>query len=205
MALDVRQHLDLGNVMLPLGCGLDEIVVKSARNVASCKNDLLHISVRQTYLSELPNAESLLGKMPGVFLANNPSAYFGKGQILLLVNGREVKSWEEVSALQPLQVTEIVADNMPGERYDLRYASVADSKTVSEKPDLMIYNMDTRGRHYSGPAGFTSRGKVKNALIDFACGFRKRKDTWYPERAEENFRPDSAFKRVFMDTAVPGL
>ena len=125
--------------------------------------------------------------------------YFGKGQILLLINGREAKSSEEVNALQPSQITEIVVDNMPGAKYDSRYSSILNIKTTLEKPALMIYNTDAWGRHYSGAAGFTSQRKIKNTLIDYAYSFRKRKNTLYSKQIEENFQTGNAFERVFMD------
>ena len=157
---DVKNSIDLGTIQLPSGYELDEVVVKSARKVTSYKNNLLHINVKETYLSELPNVESLLSNIPGVLRTNNKLTYFGKGQILLLINGREAKSSEEVNALQPSQITEIVVDNMPGAKYDSRYSSILNIKTTLEKPALMIYNTDAWGRHYSGAAGFTSQRKI---------------------------------------------
>lgn len=200
ITLDVKRHLDLGTVPLTFGHELDEVVVKSARAVASYRNNLLHVSVRHTYLSELPNMESLLGNIPGVIMADDRLTYFGKGQILLLIDGREVKSLEEVSTLQPSQITEIVVDNMPGAKYDPRYSSVMDIRTTSEKPALMVYNTDTWARHCSGVAGFTSQVKAGNTLIDFAYGFRKRKNTLYSEQTEESFQPGNVFERAFTDT-----
>ena len=119
ITLDVKNCTDLGTIQLPSGYELDEVVVKSARKVTSYKNNLLHINVKETYLSELPNVESLLSNIPGVLRTNNKLTYFGKGQILLLINGREAKSFEEVNALQPSQITEIVVDNMPGAKIRL--------------------------------------------------------------------------------------
>lgn len=200
ITLDVKNSIDLGTIQLPSGYELDEVVVKSARKVTSYKNNLLHINVKETYLSEVPNVESLLSNIPGVLLTNNRLTYFGKGQILLLINGREAKSFEEVNALQPSQITEIVVDNMPGAKYDSRYSSVLNIKTTLEKPALMIYNTDAWGRHYSGTAGFTSQRKIKNTLIDCAYSFRKRKNTLYSKQIEENFQTGNAFERVFMDT-----
>ena len=95
ITLDVKSNIDLDTIPLPFGYELDEVVVKSARHVTSYKNNLLHINVKQTFLSELPNVESVLSNIPGVLLTNNKLMYFGKGQILLLINGKEVKSLEE--------------------------------------------------------------------------------------------------------------
>lgn len=202
MALDVNSDIDLDSITLSYVHELDEVVVTAARNITSYRNNLLHVNVRQTFLSELPDVESVLGNIPGVLLANGKLTYFGKGRILLLINGREVKSLEEVNTLQPSQISEIVVDNMPGAKYDPRYSSVLNIKTVSEKPALMIYNTDNWGRHYSGAAGFTSQSKVKNVLIDCGYGFRKRTNTLYSEQTEENFQTDNAFERVFNDTTV---
>ena len=202
IALDVKNNADLGSILLPVGYELDEIVVRSARNVTSYRNNLLHINVKQTYLSELPDVESVKKNIPGVLLTNNRLTYFGKGQILILINGREVKSPEEVNALQPSQISEIVVDNMPGAKYDPRYASVLNIKTTSESPALMIYNTDTWGRHYSGATGFTSQRRIGNVLADFGYSFRKRTNTLYSKQTEENLQADNTFERVFMDTTV---
>ena len=202
ITLDVKSNIDLDTIPLPFGYELDEVVVKSARHVTSYKNNLLHINVKQTFLSELPNVESVLSNIPGVLLTNNKLMYFGKGQILLLINGKEVKSLEEVNTLQPSQISEIIVDNMPGAKYDSRYSSVLNIKTTTERPALMIYNTDTWGRHYSGAAGFTSQSKIKNMLIDCGYGFRKRTNTLYSEQIEENFQEGNLFERAFMDTTV---
>lgn len=140
ITLDVNSNIDLDSITLSFIHELDEVVITAARNITSYRNNLLHINVNQTFLSELPNMESVLGNIPGVLLTNNKLTYFGKGQILLLINGREVKSLEEVNTLQPSQISEIVVDNMPGAKYDSRYSSVLNIKTVSEKPALMVYN-----------------------------------------------------------------
>lgn len=202
ITLDVNSNIDLDSITLSFIHELDEVVITAARNITSYRNNLLHINVNQTFLSELPNMESVLGNIPGVLLTNNKLTYFGKGQILLLINGREVKSLEEVNTLQPSQISEIVVDNMPGAKYDSRYSSVLNIKTVSEKPALMVYNTNTWGRHYSGTAGFTSQSKVKNVLIDYGYGFRKRTNTLYSEQMEENLQTDNTFERVFNDTTV---
>lgn len=202
MALDVRNDIDLGTIRLPYSYELDEVVVKSSRNVTSYKNNLLHVHVKQTFLSGLPNVESVLSHIPGVLLANDKLTYFGKGQILLLINGREVKSMDEVSTLQPSHISEVVVDNMPGAKYDSRYSSVLNIKTTAEKPALMVYNTDTWGRHYSGSAGFTSQSKIKDVLIDLGYGFRKRTNALYSEQTEESLQADNSFERVFMDTTV---
>lgn len=198
--LDVRDNVDLGNIYLSSGYELGEVVVTAARNVTTYKNNILHINVKNTFLQELPSVENVLNNIPGVRVSSDKLTYFGKGQLLLLVNGREVKSMEEVSSLQPSQISEIVVDNMPGAKYDARYSSVLNIKTTLEKPALMVYNTNTLGRHYSSTAGFTSQSKIRNTLIDFGYGFRKRKNTLYSEQTEENFQPDNQFERSFTDT-----
>lgn len=200
MMVNIKEHLDLGNIPLTFGYKMDEVVVKSARNVTSYKNSLLHVKVKQTFLQELPDMESLLSNIPGVFLKNGKFTYFGKGQILFLINGREVKSAEEINMLNPSLISEIVVDNMPGSKYDSHYSSVVNIKTTSEKSALMIYNTNTWGRHYSNAEGFTSQSKIKNTLIDFGYSFRKRRNTLYSVQTEENFQTDNVFKQFFTDT-----
>lgn len=200
ITLDIKGNMDLDTIRLSLGHELEEVVVKAARDVISYKNNLLHVNVKHTYLSELPNVENLLAYIPGVLLLGSKVTYFGKGQMLLLVNGREVKSMEEVSSLRPSQIEEIVVDNMPGAKYDSQYSAVLNIKTATEKPALMVYGTNTWGRHYSGEVGFTSQAKAKNALIDFAYDYRKRKNMLYSEQTEESFLTDNAFNRSFQDT-----
>lgn len=200
ITLNVNKHLNLGIIPLTFGYELDEIVVESTRNITSYKNNRLHVKVKQTYLQDLPNVESLLTNIPGILLRDNKLTYFGKGQILFLINGREVKSMNEINTLHPTLITEVIIDNMPGSKYDSYYSSVINIKTLSEKPALMIHNINTWARHYSNEEGFISQNKIKNTLIDFGYSFRKRKSTLYSKQIEENLHPDNTYEQFFTDT-----
>ena len=200
LTLNVKEHMNLGSIPLTFAYKLDEIIIESYRNTISYKNNLLHVNVKQTYLSELPNMESLLSSIPGIYQTGDGFMSFGKGQILFLVNDREIKSMEEVNLLQPSQIKEIVVDNIPGAKYDSQYSSVINIKTVTEKPALMIYDTNTWARHYSNVGGITSQGKVKETLIDFSFGSRKRKNTLYTEQKEENLQPNNTCSQSFLDT-----
>lgn len=203
LPLDVSGDVELGDIILQYGYEIDEIVVKSARNMTSYKDGVMDISVKNTYLAELPDIGSLLKNIPGVSVFNGVFTYFGKGQLLFLINGREVKSAEELNLLQPSQITGISVDNMPGAKYDSRYSAVVDIKTSLEKPALMIYNTDAWARNFSVSGGVTSQIKMHNgSLIDLSYGVRKRKNTMYSEQFEENLRPENIFEHAFSDTLI---
>lgn len=201
ISLDVKSNIDLDSIQLSLlTLELDEVVIRTIHNVTTYKNNQLHINVKQTYLSKLPDVQSLLNNIPGVFQTDNKLMYFGKGQVLLLINGREIKSTDEINSLQPSQIKEIIVDHMPGAKYDSRYSSVLDIKTTSEKPALTIYNTTTWARHYSGKIGFNSQNKINGTLIDFGYSFRRRKNTLYSKQIEESYQTGNEFERFFMDT-----
>ena len=200
MTLNIKKNLNLGNIPITYGYELDEIVVESTRNITSYKNNLLHVKVEQTYLQDLPNIESLLSNIPGIIQKDNKFSYFGKGKIQFLINGREVKSMEEINTLHPRLITEFIIDNMPSSKYESCYSSVINIKTISEKPALMIYHTGTWARQYSNVEGFTSQSNIKNTLLDFGYSFRRRKNTLYSKQIEENLYPDNIFKSSFTDT-----
>lgn len=200
--LELNDNIDLGNIKLKSGSNIiDEVIVKSSIKISNYKNGTLDVSVKNTALSELPNIESLLSNLPGILSVNGGFSYFGNKQILFLINGREVKSAEELNLLQPSQIQKISINNMPGAKYDSQYSAVIDIKTSLDKPALMVYNNDTWGRNFSFGSGITSQIRTSNNFIfDVSYGIRNRKNTLYTEQFEKNLHAENHFERNIIDT-----
>lgn len=200
ISLDVKNNIDLGNIILESGYNINEISITASRNTLSYEKGILKVAVKNTYLSSLSTMEDLLSNIPGLFFNDGELKYFAKGQPLILINGKEAKSETQINALQPSQIIEITVNNNPEAKYDPRYSAVIEIKTTPEKPALLIYNTESLGRHFSDIIGINSQLRIKKTIVDLSYRFRKRDNESYSIQQEESFQPDYYFKNIFTDT-----
>ena len=115
---------------------LDEVMVVGKRKVIY-KNGEYKLSVSGTSLENQPDIFSVLSFLPFVTTNKENVSIMGKGNILIMLNGREVKSMSEISRLNPSQIKEMSIAPHASSVYGAEYDAVIKIKTVSDIKDYL--------------------------------------------------------------------
>lgn len=115
---------------------LNEVTVVGKRKVIYKKGEY-KLSVSGTSLEKQPDVFSVLSFLPFVTTNKENISIMGKGKILIMLNGREVKSMSEISRLTPSQIKEMNVVPHASSIYGAEYDAVIKIKTVSDIKDYL--------------------------------------------------------------------
>ncbi len=110
---------------------LNEVTVVGKRKVVY-RNGEYKLTVSGTSLEKQPDIFSVMSFLPFVTTNNESIAIMGKGNILIMLNGREVRSMSEISRLSPSQIKEMTVVPHASSVYGADYDAVIKIKTVSD-------------------------------------------------------------------------
>ncbi len=110
---------------------LNEVMVVGKRKVVY-RNGEYKLTVSGTSLEKQPNIYSVLSFLPFVTTNNESISIMGKGNILIMLNGREVRTMSEISRLSPSQIKELTVVPHASSVYGANYDAVIKIKTVSD-------------------------------------------------------------------------
>lgn len=98
---------------------LKEVQVKNKKKLIETKADGLKINVDNTILSKASNSAEILSKIPSVTLTGNKASVLGKGEAIIIVNGKET-TMESFKAIAPVDIKAIELITNPSAKYDAK-------------------------------------------------------------------------------------
>lgn len=113
---------------------LKEVVVASKRRVVY-KNGAYRMAVSGSSMENQPDVYSVLSFLPFVTVNDEKISMIGKGNILILINGREASNSLEISSLKPTQIKDISVEPHASSAYGSEYDAVIKIRTVKELKD----------------------------------------------------------------------
>ncbi len=165
MPIDFRrsQHIELDPIVLK-ELTLDEVTINAKRFAFKKINGMTVMNVESTSLSQAGTAIDVLKRTPGLIVDQSDNVnVFGKGSPKIYINGKEVKSNEELKLLQSDNIKEIKIDKTPGAEYDAETRAVVLIETKRAASDFFsaeIYNRSFAGRKLSDQTGLQLNNKV---------------------------------------------
>lgn len=122
-------------VMQPDARMLQEVVVKSRLPVTRISGDALVTTVQGSVLADAGSAADVLARVPAVIRKDDSFEVFGKGAPLIYINGRKVRSADELEQLNSSDIRQVEVVTNPGARYDASVKSVIRIRMVKRKGD----------------------------------------------------------------------
>ena len=122
-------------IMQPDAHMLQEVVVRSRLPVTRISGDALVTTVQGSVLAEAGSAGDVLARIPAVIRRDDAFEVFGKGAPLIYINGRKVRSMDELEQLNSSDIRQVKVVTNPGARYDASVKSVIRIRTVKRKGD----------------------------------------------------------------------
>jgi len=122
---------------------LQEVVVSVSKPVTRFEGDGMVVKISGTVLQKLGTAYDVLGFIPGVSAVNGTVEVIGKGRPVIYVNGREMRSLNELNQLRSMDIKDITVVNNPGARYRGDTNAVIRITTVRRSGEGMAVNSRT--------------------------------------------------------------
>lgn len=123
--------------MRPLSYTLGEVIIKGNTRRLKLSNHQLQVNVEGTPLAQQSSIDRLLAQLPGVAVDGNGGAtLLGGGNILILLDNKEVLSHDELKSIDPKVITTITFDRNPGPRYRGSVNAVLHIKTKRQKDNF---------------------------------------------------------------------
>ena len=123
--------------MHPTSYTLGEVIIKGNTRRLKLSNHQLQVNVEGTPLAQQSSIDRLLAQLPGVAVDGNGGAtLLGGGDILILLDNKEVLSQDELKSIDPKVITTITFDRNPGPRYRGSVNAVLHIKTKRQKDNF---------------------------------------------------------------------
>lgn len=143
---------------------LKEVVVESRRPVIRLSGDSYIVDVAKTPLSKAGTFLDVARRVPGIDVSPRGNIQvMGKPRLLIHLNGREIHSVAELTALQSNQIKEIVIDRNPSSAYASSYDAVINVTTaehIKNYMQLVASDDATFARRFSNNAAVSLNGKA---------------------------------------------
>lgn len=172
---------------------LKDVTVKAETKAFEMGHESIVMNVAGTALSKVGTAEDVLQNVPGMTKTKEGYMVFGKGEPLIYLNGRNVRSLSELDNLKSEDVKRVELIQNPGTKY------AADVRAV-----VKIWTLKPKGR--GGGAGLRSvYEQSKNTdlteQVDFSYYNKKiYAFSTYKFNREEAFQHTLGEQTVFADT-----
>ena len=139
---------ELGTIQLfPDAQLLGEVVVKAYLPKTQAKGDAMVTTVSGTVLEKAGTAENLLDKIPNVTAQDGAVTVFGRGTPEIYINGRKIRSQQELDQLSSDNIKSVEVVSNPGARYD-----------ASVKAVIRIFTKKVEGEGF----GFNNRALIRH-------------------------------------------
>lgn len=156
---------DIGEVRLMPNLALGEVVVTGVRKRIEISPTGYSVDVKNSYLSELGRFTDVMGRIPGISIApRGEIEVMGKQNPLFVLNGRRLRSPNEMQQLDPKNIKTIHVDYSPGPEYDASYDAVVRVETTDKNQEYYsgsLFNQFEYGRKASN---------YLNAVVDAKSG-----------------------------------
>lgn len=123
--------------MHPSFYSLGEVMIRGNARRLKLSNHQLQVNVEGTPLAQQSSIDRLLAQLPGVAVDGNGGAtLLGGGNVLVLLDNKEVFSHDELKSIDPKGITTITLDRNPGPRYRGNVNAVLHIKTKRQKDNF---------------------------------------------------------------------
>lgn len=123
---------------------LEGVEVVSRKPVTRIDGDALVTNVKGTVLENVGTMRDVLGYIPGVVTVGGGVEVFGKGVPLIYINGRPMRSEQELDQVSSMRVKKVEVVTNPGARYDATVHAVIRITTEKDPGEgLALENMLT--------------------------------------------------------------
>lgn len=167
---------------------LNEIVVKGKTNPLSVQNGAFTLNVSNSFLKEQPDIYSVMAFLPFVESSEGKVNVIGAGNILYLINGREVRSMAEIESLRPDMIKKISLDTHPSAEYSSKYGAVISITTITRLKDFVNSQLSHKSifsRKYSDIEGININANSGHLTHFLSYQF---KDLHKKEWAENDYK-----------------
>ena len=187
-------------VMQPDARMLQEVVVKSRLPVTRISGDALVTTVQGSVLADAGSAADVLARVPAVIRKDDSFEVFGKGAPLIYINGRKVRSADELEQLNSSDIRQVEVVTNPGARYDASVKSVIRIRTVKRKGDGFGFDVRSTYNYAEKRTTWTSSARSRIAGTP-ACRipasarkrrpmhYGNRRTRWTPSRCASAWKP----------------
>ena len=148
-----------------------EIVVEGRQKVLQQNRDEFEIDVANTFLRDSRSVLDILRKSPGVLVDNNNRiSIFGKENLAVFINDRQMRSSDELLSLSSNNIASIEVIRNPSGRYDGNMDAVIKINTkkgLYDKIDFAIQYVPYWGRKMSNDFNLSGGfyvGQIKNYI-----------------------------------------
>lgn len=119
-------------ILKPSAVILGEVVIKGYLPTTRIKGNVLVTQVENSVLATAGSANDVLKNIPMVTGANGSFSVFGRGDAIIYINGRLVRSSNEVGQLSSNDIKEVQVITNPGSRYGANVNAVI--RIITKKP-----------------------------------------------------------------------
>jgi hypothetical protein len=192
---DSARSVDLGNVVLEENIeNLSEVTIKGQRSLVEQKNDRIILNVEKSVIAKGNKVNDLLKYAPLVRVSNDGIKVANKGNVLILVDGRQTGQGALSSFLQNFSAEDILRIEVltnPPAKYDASFGAVID---IITKKSLEIGVNGRIAINYS-------QGEYGRFTPDGSLNFRTRK--WNFFTSASGVRSDY-YNDQFLERQFPG-
>ncbi len=182
-------------ILAPTSTTLSEVTIKAERPKLSLKGSALELSVKGTTLSFEQDIMGVLGKLPGLNSTGEGELKLIKGgKLLILLNGREVHSLDEIKGLDVKSVKSVSLDNTPSVRYKNEVSAVLKIKTQKLLPNniALMASTWTKGSHLKEHRNFSHKEQVQ-------LGYATKKANYFADLIYAHYNGD---REQIFDTQI---
>lgn len=164
--IDFRKNnnIKLDSIIINENIALAEVTVMSRRPIYKYSKGKMLINVQSTSISDAGSAIDVLKRTPGVIVDNlNTVSIFGKGSPIIFIDGKEIRSNDELENLQSGCIKKIEIDKNPSSIYSASAASVINITTTSSSKDFLsveVYDRSGFARKLSNISGIQINDKI---------------------------------------------
>ncbi len=178
----IKEH----TILLATDTQLNEVTIKAERPKLSLKGSALELSVKGTSLSYEQDIMGVLGKLPGLNATGEGELKLLKGgKLLILLNGREVHSLDEIKGLDVKSIKSVSLDNTPSVRYKNDVSAVLQIKTVKLLPNNLALMASTwhKGSELNGKWNYSHEEQVQ-------VGYATKKANYFANLIYAKYKSD---------------
>ena len=145
----ICNHPKVGTIQLnPDSHTLKSVTVKGHVPQYKMGNEGLMTNVENTPLSQLGTGSDVLKHVPGIIEKDDQYEVFGKGTLIIYINGRRMRNIRELEQLKSTDIKNIELITNPGAKYDATIGAIVKIQTVRKAGDG--FSIDAWGRWKQG-------------------------------------------------------
>lgn len=136
-----KQGGDMGKITLsPLSLTLREVVIRPGRLQHDIVNGNDVFQIAGTSLAREHSVNTLLNRLPGVFVVNDQVTVVGAGTPTFTINGQAPRPGE-MDMITPDRIDKITINTMPSAKYSTKVGSIIDLKLKKTLKDYLSINL----------------------------------------------------------------